>query len=277
MSGTRAAAGGARGRRGATLPGLRRGVPVRCAGDDRPVGRVAGEAAGAGGEPELLVEWGWWDPVVRRVPAVAVAGADPERGVLLDLDRHRFRRLPRYLPDPELELAVHATLRTSDALRYVVTRFVEIAARNGVVTASGHLATEAHRAAVIAGISGTPGVLRVEDALATDEGLVVTIARAMIDHRSLQPSRVRIVSRYGWVTLVGELDLRRDVRLAIAIAAATPGVASVESRLLARTALREATAAGRPPWRPRPVLIEPETVPRWIELPDDPHLRRGRR
>jgi hypothetical protein len=190
---------------------------------------------------------------------------------MLTLDRREFRRLPLYLPDPELELAVYASISGSEALRYIVTRFVEIAASDGVITASGNLATEAHRVAVLRCIETTPAVLGVRDALATDEEIVVTIALAMVDHRPLQPSRVRIASRYGRVTLEGDLDSRRDVDLAVAVAGAAPGVASVENRLRVKAARRSIAV---PRASGRLVLIEPTTLPPLLEFPEDPHLRR---
>jgi hypothetical protein len=215
---------------------------------------VDGWTAGADGGRELLVRSGGWEPVVRRVPAVHGRGADAA-GVKLRLDREAFLRLPLFLPDPELEEAVYRAMAASEALRYIVTRFVRIEARNAVVRARGNLASESHRSAVVGRIRTTPGVLRLDDELATDERIVVAISLAMVPHRALQPSRVHVRSFYGLVTLEGDLDAARDVELAAGLAAAVWGVVEVRNRLHAREP--------EPPPEPPPppprgvVLIEP--------------------
>lgn len=239
-----------------------RAPAVYCVGDRRPVGRVEGRSTGPDGSSELLVRSGWWDPIVRRVPAVHVIRASSS-GVVLRIDRERFVRLQRYLPDPELVDAVYHTLRT-DALRYLLTRFVGIHARNGVIRASGNLVSEAHRQAALRAIAATPGVLRVEDELATDERITSAIALAMLPHRTLQPSRVHVRSSFGSVSLEGELDSRRDVVLAVGLAAAVRGVVEVRSDRLTVRRPRPPQPARAARSRPGLVRIVAISVPRWI-------------
>lgn len=245
----------------------RRGLPVFCLEDRRAVGRVDGWVPGVEGGRDLLVRSGRWEPVLRRVPTVVVSEAD-ERRVVLRLDHQRFERQPRYLPDPELVDALFHLLDRSDALRYVVTRFVGIGVRNSVVRVSGNLVSEAHRSNVLRVVARTPGVMRWRDDLATDERIMSAIALALLPHRSLQPSRVHVRSSFGFVTLVGELDSRDDVDLATDVAGAVRGVVGVRNELRVRPPRRPEPAPGAPR-RPPLVRIELVSWPRWILLPDE--------
>jgi BON domain len=246
---------------GRTLAGLRGGrLPVFCSDDERPVGRVDGWLASPEQGRQLLVRSGWWAPVIRRVAVSDIASAD-SRGVLLRLERERLLKQPPYVPDDELGLAAYEALWTVVPLRYAA-RFIQIQVRDGVVRLSGHVANEVRRRLTVQRVNATPGMLRVEDALVTDEQLVKATALAMLPHRELQPSRVRISADVGRVILEGELESPRDIELAIAVAASVPGVASVESRLRARPRLG-AHGPAPPSREPKLVMIVPESCPPW--------------
>lgn len=216
-----------------TLAGVRRGrLPVFCADDGRPVGRVEGWLTSPGQGRYLLVRSGWWSSTVRRV-ALSDVGSVESRGVLLRLDHERFLKQPPYVPDEDLALAAYEALLTVAPLRYAAVRFIQIQVHDGVVRLSGHVANEVHRRLAVQRVYATPGVLRVEDDLVTDEQLVKAVALAMLPYRELQPSRVRIRADAGRVILEGELESPRDIELAISVAGSVPGVASVDSRLRA--------------------------------------------
>ena len=216
-----------------TLAGVgRRRLPVFSSDDGRPVGRVQRWPTSAEGR-QLLVRSGWWSSTVRRVALSDVASVE-SRGVLLGLDREHFLRQPRYVPDDELGVAAYEALWTVVPLRYAAVRSIEIQVRDGVVRLSGHVANEVRRRQAIRRVNAAPGVVQVKDDLVTDEQLVKAVALAMLPYRELQPSRVRISSDAGRVILEGELESPRDVELAIWVAGSVPGVASVESGLLAR-------------------------------------------
>jgi hypothetical protein len=210
---------------------------VFCCDDRRPVGRLDGWHISPERGLELLVRSGRWDPVVRRVPCSDVLWRS-SNAILLSLERRRFLELPRYLPDEELQLAVYESLRTFSPLRYTSLRYtpvrsIEIRAHDGVVGLSGHVANELHRRESVWRAGDTPGVLRVQDRLVTDEQVTNAVAKAMLPHPELQPSRVRVSGKLGEVLLEGALDSPRDVGLAISVAAEVPGVTAVESRLFA--------------------------------------------
>jgi len=150
---------------------------------------------------------------------------------LLSLDREHFLKQPRYVPDDELGVAAYQAVWTVVPLRYAAVRSIEIQVRDGVVRLSGHVANEIRRRQAIRRVNETPGVVQVKDDLVTDEQLVKAVALAMLPYRELQPSRVRISGSLGAVLLEGAVDSPRDVALAISVAAAVPGVTSVESRL----------------------------------------------
>jgi hypothetical protein len=240
---------------GRTLAGLRRGrLPVFCSDDERPVGRVDGWLASPEQGRQLLVRSGWWSSTVRRVAQSDVASL--ESRVLLRLDLEHFLKQPLYVPDDELGLAAYEALWTDVPLRYAALRFIEIQVRDGVIRLSGHVANDARRRLAVRRVSATPGVLRVKDDLVTDEQVVTGVALAMLPHRELQPSRVRISADAGRVILEGELESPRDIELAIAVAASVPGVASVESRLRARPRPGPLRPPG-PSQAPRLVMIVP--------------------
>jgi BON domain-containing protein len=246
--------------------GFSRGARVFCTDDRRPVGRVEGWLTTPEQGQELLVRSGWWEPLIRRVPSSDIAWAD-SRAVQLSLDRQQFLKRQLYLPDEELQLAVYESLRTFSPLRYTTIRYtpfrsVAIQVHHGIVRLSGHVANELHRREAVQRAAATPGVLHVEDGLVTDEQLVSAVALAMLPHRELQPSRVRISASLGKVVLEGELDSTCDVELATAVAAAVPGATSVESRLCAVEEQVPAHTAPSP--EPNLVMIEPgEACPPW--------------
>lgn len=139
---------------------------------------------------------------------------------------------------------------------------MEVKVHDGVVRLSGHVANELHRREAVRRAAATTGVQRVEDRLVTDEQLINAVALAMLPHRELQPSRVRISATLGKVVLEGELDSASDVELATAVAAAVPGVTSVESRLCAIEEQVPAHTAPAP--EPHLVMIEPgKACPPW--------------
>lgn len=99
--------------------------------------------------------------------------------------------------------------------------------------------------------------------LVTDEHEVTAVALAMLPHRELQPSRVRISADAGRVVLDGEPESQRDVELAISVAGSVPGVASVDSRLRARSRPHPRRPPSPSP-EPRLVMIVPgEPYPPW--------------
>jgi hypothetical protein len=196
-----------------------------------------------------------------------VASADAAT-VVLGIDREDFLARPRYLPDDELRLAVYESLRTLGVLRYTTMRLtpfkaIEVEVGNGVVRLSGHVASELHRHEAVRRVAATPGVRRVEDRLVSDDQLVDAVAQAMLPHRELQPSRVKVSATLGHVVLEGDLDSPRDVELAVSVAAAVPGVASVENRLRAREE-QPVPAPSEPSPEPKLLLVEPvEEHPPW--------------
>ncbi len=232
---TRAPEGGQAGAGGAglALAGAEPGTPVYCEDDRRAVGRVEAWVATAAHGTQLLVRTGWWDPVTHRVPASDIESVGPG-GVRLALQRWQFLQRPLYLPDRELERAVHLSLMTFAPLRYTAVHTIDIEARDGFVRISGHVANELHRREGLKRAATAPGVARVDTDLVSDEWLLRAIAREMTGYSQLQPSRVRVRVYLGWVTLEGELGSPRDIELAAAIAAAVRGVISVESHVRVR-------------------------------------------
>jgi osmotically-inducible protein OsmY len=218
-----------------SVTGLRRGLPVFCLDSRRPVGKVDGWLDSPGRGTDVLVRSGWLNPVVRRVPGFDVDSVFDNR-VLLHLDRWQFLAKPRYVPDDELELAVYEALRAVGPIRYHALRRIEVEARHGIVRLSGHVAKDLHRHEALEVVSEVPGVVRVDDQLVSDEQLVTAVALAMRPHPQLQPSRVTVSSNLGTVILEGELDSAEDAELATNVAAAVPGVVSVDSRLRIRGA-----------------------------------------
>lgn len=230
------------------------GVPVALSGEKHRAGKVEGWLNSPELGPQLLVRSGWWNPVLRRVPADRVVSAGPQ-GVQLDLDREAFRELPRHLPDSELEEAVRVSLESFPPFRNLGAGMIQIRARDGVVELAGHLPYDSHRRRALSLAAATPGVVRVEDALVTDEQLVQELALAMRAHPQLQPSRVRISADWGRVLLEGELDSPADVELALQLAASIPGVEAVESRLQVATEVKPALPPPAPQTMGRLVML----------------------
>src|SRR3984893_5105484 len=169
-------------------------------------------------------------------------------------------------PDEGLEGNRYETLRRTPALRYASLPYIEAQARDGVVRLSGPVANEAHRHEVVRAVAATPGVMRVEDDLVSDEQLVSAVALAMLPYRELQPSRVAISANLGTVVLDGELDSSREVDLALAVAGRVRGVRRVENRLRVRPV--DATSANAAHHEAAPksrltILVPAETCPSW--------------
>jgi osmotically-inducible protein OsmY len=169
------------------------------------------------------------------------------------------------LPDDELEAIVNETLRKIPAIRYTALPQIEVQARDGVVRLCGPVASEVHRHEVVRAVAATPGVVRVEDDLVSDEQLVSAVALAMLPYREFQPSRVAISANLGTVVLEGELDSSRDVELALAVAGRVRGVRRVENRLRVRP-VEAAPSAAHHEAAPRSrltILVPAETCPPW--------------
>jgi osmotically-inducible protein OsmY len=170
------------------------------------------------------------------------------------------------LPDDELEAIVNETLRKIPAIRYTALPQIEVQARDGVVRLSGPVTSEVHRHEVVRAVAATPGVVRVEDDLVSDEQLVSAVALAMLPYREFQPSRVAISANLGTVVLEGELDSSRDVELALAVAGRVRGVRRVENRLRVRpveAAPPSAAHHGAAPRSRLTILVPAETCPPW--------------
>ena len=170
------------------------------------------------------------------------------------------------LPDEELEAIVYETLRKIPAIRYTALPYIEAQARDGVVRLSGPVANEAHRHEVVRAVAATPGVMRVEDDLVSDEQLVSAVALAMLPYRELQPSRVAISANLGTVVLDGELDSSREVDLALAVAGRVRGVRRVENRLRVRPVDATSAKAAHHEAAPKSrltILVPAETCPPW--------------
>jgi osmotically-inducible protein OsmY len=217
------------------LAGLRPGLPVFCVDSPRPVGKLERVLQASARDAELLVRSGRLRSVVRRVPASDIDSVGPDRVVLV-LERWQFEARPVYLPDDEVQQAVYDALRAVGPLRYTALRQVDVEVRNGVARLSGHVPNELHRQEAVRVAAATPGVVRVEDELLSDEQLVKAVAVAMLPHPELQPSRITIRANLGTVILEGELDSPREVELAATVATAVPGVTSVDNRLRVRRA-----------------------------------------
>jgi osmotically-inducible protein OsmY len=215
------------------LASLRPGLPVFCVDSRRPVGKLDGVLQPSARDAELLVRSGRLRSVVRRVPASDIDSGAPDRIVLV-LERWQFEARPLYLPDDEVQQAVYDALKAVGPLRYTALRQVEVEVRNGAARLSGHVPTELHRQEAVQVAAATPGVVRVDDDLMSDEQLVRAVAVAMLPHPELQPSKVTISANLGTVILEGELDSPREVELAATVAAGVPGVTRVENRLHVR-------------------------------------------
>jgi osmotically-inducible protein OsmY len=197
---------------------------VFAAGSQRPVGRLIGRTKAG----ELLVAGP--DRRARRVPAPLIQSEEPGR-VTLTGAACRLERCPGYLPDAELEEAVRTSLGSWSPLSNLGLTGIEIRAQDGRVTLAGHVPTETfrHRAHELA--RRTWGVLTVEDRLVSDERLVADVTARLARHEELQPSRVRVSSYLGGVTLTGEVRATDHAELACREAQAVPGVRGVRNLL----------------------------------------------
>ncbi len=147
----------------------------------------------------------------------------------LSVTASQLERCPGYLPDPDLEEAVRTSLERWSPLRNLSLAGIEVRARDGRVALAGHVPTEAIRRRALELARGTWGVVTVEDLLVSDEQLVAEVTARLARHEELQPSRVRVVSYLGRVTLSGAVAAAEHAELACREAQAVPGVTGVRN------------------------------------------------
>jgi osmotically-inducible protein OsmY len=213
------------------------GTPV--VGSDGPVGSLVGVRRDphTGAVAHLLVRqsrlFGLFG-VTRLVPASWVEDAAPGR-VALEADGAAVAARPPARPDAAVRAEVLEAFDRVDLPRSFRIG-VRVAVRDGVVELSGHVrtATDARLFAERAGM--VPGVLAVRDRLADDEALISQVAQALTADPDARRAVLRVDSRHGEVSLVGELPSEEAWQTAGALAAAVPGVRAVRNHVTVRPA-----------------------------------------
>jgi len=120
-----------------------------------------------------------------------------------------------------------------------------VACRDGVVSLTGSVANDLHKALAEETAYNVEGVRSVDDRLvsrertpaqASDAWLAVKVRTALRYHRSFDPSALQVAAKDGVVALTGEVGSAAEKELAGDIARNVDGVADLDNRLRIATA-----------------------------------------
>lgn len=145
--------------------------------------------------------------------------------------------MPLTLQETETKLVDAVTLRVSQQFPTLVPD-LQIAAEDGIITASGSLSTHTERSRITQVIRNTPGVRAVVDrldmpsaGLAADWMLAKNVAAELAESRHLDNGNIQVTVRGGIVVLDGTVRWNCSRISAGACIADLPGLKGVCNRL----------------------------------------------
>jgi osmotically-inducible protein OsmY len=192
---------------------------------------------------------GWFQGVVVEsngsVRLIAVVGTLARRRILIPgelaaYQNHEFVWLelkgqspdafPTYEPDGYVEREAWAALRGVSGAGETELRAVSLEVEDGKVILLGNVASSRIAEGMEAALAGVPSILAVENRLAADHDLEISVASALAQNPSTHGGRFIVHSRLGEITLEGQVK-PEAAQPAMEVAREVAGVVSVESRI----------------------------------------------
>ena len=141
----------------------------------------------------------------------------------------------------ETDAAIEPAFRQTYVYRtYLADGAIQTEAKDGVVTLTGTVAEEAHKSLAEDTVAGLPGVVRVDNQLATpaevdaenaDTWIGRKVKLALMFHRNVNASQTTVAVADGVVTLTGETDNEAQKALTAEYAADIEGVTAVNNEM----------------------------------------------
>ena len=152
----------------------------------------------------------------------------------INLGRTDLEDLPVFRPDDEAQRNAVAALADSDPTGGGAFSAVHVHVRDGTAHLSGNVRVPIQKTEAEDAVRHANGILRVESALVTDWDLRINIAEVLAQEGLARRGLVQVRSSSGRVTLRGHLPSVEFIERAVALAAAVPGVQSVEHSIEVR-------------------------------------------
>ncbi len=157
----------------------------------------------------------------------------------------------------ETDNRIEASAKKSYVFKtYLKDDAVKVTSKNGAVTLTGTVLSEANKSLAQDTVEGLPGVLSVDNRLKikgesqadrSDGWLVTKVKSALLFHRSVSATKTEVLVRDGTVTLRGEATSEAQKELTAEYAKDVEGVKDVKN---------EMTVAGTPPAPPERTVGE---------------------
>jgi osmotically-inducible protein OsmY len=211
---------------------LRRDMPVRSA-DGKRLGRlrlVCFDPASA--TVTALVVAGRGTPSLRLLPIDRVRAAGPN-GIVTDLPRSDWTKLPDFATDWDIKQAVTEQLITDPRLR-AAQRSVTVHVQDQVVTLRGYVADQSEAEEVARVVRSVPGVMQVDRKLITDDDLASAVTDAIRSDPGTRAADVQVSAHHGTVDISGVVPDPATARRIESVASQVPGVQVVHNMVSIR-------------------------------------------
>ncbi len=197
---------------------------------DHPGNAVSALLVGSRREPLVM-------PVdrVKNLRSGSPSAADQER---------ELWEFPSYRPDNEAQVLAERALRSADPTGGDTYGAVRLEVREGTAYLEGHVRLPIQKAEAEQAVRCAPGVLNVENGIATDWDIQIAIAEALAQAGLTRSGTVLVKSSLGNVTLRGNLQSPERIQQASVLAGSTVGVRAVASEIgiVEPPAVQEASA-----------------------------------
>lgn len=130
---------------------------------------------------------------------------------------------------------------------------IKVKSNEGVVTLTGDVSEESHKALASDTVAGLPGVKSVDNklevktespAVGSDQWLITKVKTTLLFHRSVSAGKTEVLAKDGIVTLRGEAATQRQKELTTEYARDVEGVKDVNNEMIVKTTKDEKRTVG---------------------------------
>jgi osmotically-inducible protein OsmY len=173
--------------------------------ENQAVGQIFLMVRGAAGKVSNLIVrtsrfWGR-----NKICPIELVSDVTRQGVLLLIDRMKFRDLPDYKTDAQIEHDVKRALWNDDILRVTDDQEVNVQVKNGIVSLSGHIRSMVNQRRIENAVRTVKGILGVRIHLIEDEKLLFKVAEALIQIERIRGCQIFTKVENGVVGLSGHV------------------------------------------------------------------------
>ena len=143
-----------------------------------------------------------------------------------------LRLLPRYRPDDDIQADILREMKLESLLFPQDVQALRADVTDGAARVRGNVHTSRTRRNLVDKARRVAGVLSVADELVEDQALELAVAAALARDPATRSLDIYVFARAGEIELAGKALNEEAAGLAIATAAAVPGVRSVRSSLV---------------------------------------------